>query len=138
MHFTPQLFAFAAAALPFVNANFDVYRVDWRSALGKNAVGWQFFAAQPSCDEAIHSPIWTDSSNVSGNSLGVRCKGSGCSSQTPPENIEQLEIHVANNPLYHWSKSCFKMNFEDAGTEMLMSVFVAIYSDRGRSMVGCK
>jgi hypothetical protein len=36
--------------------------------------------------------------------MGVRCKGSGCGQTPPPENIDELEIHVSNNPLYHWSK----------------------------------
>ncbi|KAF2838799.1 hypothetical protein M501DRAFT_992747 [Patellaria atrata CBS 101060] len=115
MHFTlPTLAFMAATILPQVQANFDVYRTEW-IYINRPAIVWQFFEAEPSnCDQVVNTPIWEDHGDVSGSKLGVRCKGSGCGAQPPPDNIDELEIHTSNNPLYHWT----------------------LYKNRGRSMIG--
>jgi hypothetical protein len=40
---------------------------------------------------------------VSANKIGVRCRGS-CNYWEPAGDIDQLEMHFRNNPLYHWSE----------------------------------
>ncbi|KAK2033142.1 hypothetical protein LX32DRAFT_690331 [Colletotrichum zoysiae] len=62
----------------------------------------QSFEAEAGCDEAIHSPVWEDRRDVSGSKTGVRCKGSGCAPQPPANDIDELEMHFSNSPLYHW------------------------------------
>ncbi|GAB1313576.1 Small secreted protein [Madurella fahalii] len=116
MHFTLSTIAFMVAALlPMAaQANFDVYRVEW-IYINRPSIGWQFFEAEPrNCDQVINTPVWEDHGDVSGSRLGVRCEGSGCGPTPPPNDIDELEIHTSNNPLYHWT----------------------LYKDRGRSMVG--
>ncbi|OBT68836.1 hypothetical protein VE03_02216 [Pseudogymnoascus sp. 23342-1-I1] len=117
MYFTLPTIALAASILlPAAHANFDIYRVTRYRPLaqGGTDVIWQAFKLPPSCDLALKSAYWYDSSDVSGDKLGFRCKGSGCSAQAPADNIDQLEMHFRNNPLWHWT----------------------IYKDRGRSMIG--
>ncbi|KAG8667795.1 hypothetical protein FPOAC2_12994 [Fusarium poae] len=53
--------------------------------------------------EMKKSMRWAEKSDVSGRKVGVRCKGSGCGYMGPVSNIEQLEMHFTNNPLYHWT-----------------------------------
>ncbi|KAI9150520.1 hypothetical protein HJFPF1_10291 [Paramyrothecium foliicola] len=104
----------ATALLPAAQANFDIYRVEvtW---INRAAITWQVWEAAPSCQfvwDNMH--FFEDRSDVSGNKIGVRCKGSGCKAIAPIENIEQLEMHFANNPLLHFT----------------------LYKDRGFSMTG--
>ncbi|GKU06070.1 unnamed protein product [Fusarium langsethiae] len=54
-------------------------------------------------DEMTKMYRWPEKSDVSGRKLGVRYKGSGCGYNGPVRNIEQLEMHFTNNPLYHWT-----------------------------------
>ncbi|GKT86033.1 hypothetical protein Ct61P_03883 [Colletotrichum tofieldiae] len=94
----------AAALLPQAKANFDVYRVEAISPRGGVSVYWQAFEAEGSCAKTgTFSQIWISRDDVSGSKKGVRCKGSGCAAQAPIRDIEQLEMHFSNNPLYHWT-----------------------------------
>ncbi|KAM7219899.1 hypothetical protein V8F06_004754 [Rhypophila decipiens] len=117
MHFTLATIALAASSLlPGAHANFDIYRVkDIRPyAQAGTTTVWQIFASPPNCDSALYEGWWDDSRDVSGNKLGVRCWGSGCAQQAPVDQINGLEMHFSNNPLYHWT----------------------IYKDRGYNMIG--
>lgn len=101
MHFTLPTIALAASILlPAAQANFDIYRVVRARPLaqGGTDVIWQAFDLPPGCDRALNSGFWPDSWDVSGDKLGVRCKGSGCSAQAPADDIDQLEMHFQNNP----------------------------------------
>ncbi|KAK1988140.1 hypothetical protein LZ30DRAFT_777005 [Colletotrichum cereale] len=110
----PTVALITTACVPrAVQANFDTHHVEW-IWINRPAILWQVFEAEAGCDDAIHSPIWEDHSDVSGSKMGVRCKGSGCAPQTPANNIDELEMHFSNSPLYHWT----------------------IYKNRGRSMMG--
>ncbi|KAK2059977.1 hypothetical protein LY76DRAFT_604336 [Colletotrichum caudatum] len=93
MRFTlPTVALVAVACMPRVaQANFDIYRVEW-IWINRPAIVWQAFEAEVGCDEAIHSPT------------GVRCKGSGCAPQPSANDIDELEMHFSNDPLYHWSQ----------------------------------
>lgn len=98
----------ATALLPQAQANFDVYRVEAISPRGGVSVYWQAFEAEGSCElTGTFSYIWSGRNDVSGTKKGVRCKGSGCAAQTSILDIEHLEMHWSNNPLYHWSKILF-------------------------------
>jgi hypothetical protein len=103
MHLSPQTIALWAALLPRVAADFNIYRVEWNGPW-KSAVVWQVFDGEPNCDEAFRTPVFADSQDVSGSKMGVRCAGSGCAAFPSPEEIDQLEMHFSNDPLYHWSK----------------------------------
>jgi hypothetical protein len=139
MHFTLSNVALVASGLISVaNANFDIYRVHRTMpyAQGGSDIIWQIFPADPSCDVALNTEWVPNSYDVSGNKLGVRCKGSGCSAQAPPENIDVLEMHLKNNPLWHWSRALHTL-ITDHDCE-LTYWRLAIYKDRGYSMVGCR
>nr|XP_036587733.1 uncharacterized protein CTRU02_02649 [Colletotrichum truncatum]KAF6798675.1 hypothetical protein CTRU02_02649 [Colletotrichum truncatum] len=104
MQFKLSLLALWATIFSGVLANFDVYRVEFRNARGTD-IGWQFFEQHSNCDEALDAWSFPQSDDVSGNKIGVRCKGSGCGERPPPGDIEQLEMHFSNNPLWHFSLS---------------------------------
>lgn len=71
------LFAF----ITFASANFDLYRtMGKRSNIGSpwanNPNGYMTFNANPECgDIQRDNQFWTLRDDVSGNKLGVRCKG---------------------------------------------------------------
>lgn len=94
--------AFWAGVLPWVTANFDVYRVTHSGLVTRTF--WQVFEAQAGCDEAWNTDVNADTTDVSVNKLGFRCKGNGCGEKPPAGNIDELEMHFSNNPLYHWSR----------------------------------
>lgn len=103
MKFSLAALAAGVALINTVSANFDVYRVTLDSH-GIKKAWWQVFEAEPkNCDEVINTKIIRDRSDVSGDKTGIRCKGSGCGEKPPPGEIEQLEMHFRNDPLYHWS-----------------------------------
>lgn len=110
MHFSFPTVAFMAAALvPSIQANFDLYFVFGTTYSGIPYERWQVFEAEPTDCEHIRSlPAWDSSADVSGNKVGVRCRGGeqgiGCFDYDPPEEIRQLEMHFSNEPLYHFSK----------------------------------
>ncbi|KAI9170572.1 hypothetical protein HJFPF1_00040 [Paramyrothecium foliicola] len=104
----------AATLLHQAQANFDVYRVEltW---INRAAIVWQIWDSPPSCQHIWDNMVYFENKgDVSGKKLGVRCKGSGCHQEKPPQDIEELEMHFSNNPLYHWT----------------------IYKNRGRGMFG--
>jgi hypothetical protein len=114
MRFTlPILFA-AALLPPQAQADFQVYRVEL-SWINRAAIVWQIWDSPPSCQHVWDNLVWWENSgDVSGNKLGFRCKGSGCSQTKPPQDIAQLEMHFSNSPKYH----------------------LTMYKDRGRAMFG--
>ncbi|KAM7187848.1 hypothetical protein V8F20_010807 [Naviculisporaceae sp. PSN 640] len=118
MHFSISTIAVAALSLlpGAALANFDIYRVKRTVPYAQGGVDviWQIFSTPPSCDQALNSGYFEDKRDVSGNKIGVRCEGSGCSQTKPPGDISILEMHFSNSPLHHWT----------------------IYKDRGYSMVG--
>lgn len=98
------LFSFSFAVI----ADFDMYHGKWM-VLGEFEVDrdiWQIFQTDPNCDQAWNTAVTDDSYDVSGNKLGVRCVGSGCDGSNDPWDIDLVEMHYSNNPLYHWSMYC--------------------------------
>ncbi|CAP73423.1 uncharacterized protein PODANS_2_7998 [Podospora anserina S mat+] len=72
-----------ASLTGLATANFDLY-------LGHQVFG--VFAYGP----------YLSQDDVSGRTIGVRCAGSGCYGGAAT-NINVLEMHFSNNPLYHWT-----------------------------------
>lgn len=94
---------------PGVKADFDLYQGFVNIVGGSNqhyyADHWYVFGGEPSCDDAWGANTYGDSDDVSGSKTGVRCRGGGCWGNTDPANIDLVEMHFSNNPLYHFSKS---------------------------------
>lgn len=106
------LFTFSYAVM----ADFDMYhgQFHWAGGRGDKLKRdiWQVYQTDPDCSTVLdHTPITDSSSDVSGNKLGVRCEGRGCSHDNDPSEIDVLEMHFSNNPLYHWSKSMAQFPF---------------------------
>lgn len=96
-------FALAAALLGLTNADFDLYVGDDVSP-GFAFNVWYIHQSPPDCNRVTnHARSYTESDDVSGRTLGVRCEGMGCH-RNQPENVDQLEMHFSNKPLYHWSE----------------------------------
>jgi hypothetical protein len=84
-------------------ADFDVYR-SWDITGGRITTGWQVFEADvvPSCDQVGNGTLFRSRDDVSSR-IGVRCKGS-CFLDDPADNVDELEMHLRDVPLYHWSE----------------------------------
>jgi hypothetical protein len=103
MHIYAKIIAFSVAILPCVVADFDIYRVDADVSSGAG-IFWQVFPDEPNCSEVMNARFFQDRQDVSGDKLGVRCAGHGCAPNPSPNDIDLLEIHFKNDPLYFWSK----------------------------------
>lgn len=97
---------FPAAAM----ANFDVYhgtQIDLLGAAGAETM-WLIFEAEPDCDNVnSDGSWWYESEDVSGDQTGVRCEGTGCTSNEEGEagDIDVLEMNFhGTDPVYHFSK----------------------------------
>lgn len=92
-----------------VNANFDLYSGFYNNGPGsiQNPTQgvWYIFDSDPSCNDVLHTQLYERTNDVSGTKLGVRCVGAGCLGDPSPTEIEVIEMHFSNNPLFHWSKS---------------------------------
>ncbi|KAI9149030.1 hypothetical protein HJFPF1_11075 [Paramyrothecium foliicola] len=85
-----------------VSANFDLYSMSENDWTGGHTDQWKIFATDPSCSEVANARIYWDTNDVSGTKTGVRCKGNGCWNNYPSQ-VDELEMHFSNNPLYHWT-----------------------------------
>jgi hypothetical protein len=107
------------ALLPLATANFDVYYVlsIFNCGFGQCPVirdVFYIFDSDPDCAEVTKNPGWGSEDDVSGNKVGVRCKGRGCWDAADPSGVDLMEMHFTNNPIFHWSKSphTFALYFE--------------------------
>jgi hypothetical protein len=98
-------FAVATALLGLASANFDLYAgADNMLGSGNQFSTWYIHEAPPDCNRVTnHAEMWDEIDDVSGDKRGIRCEGMGCH-RYQPENVDVLEMHFSNNPLYHWSK----------------------------------
>lgn len=98
-------FAVVTALLGLANANFDLYvGNDNGLGTGNQFETWYIHQTPPDCNRVTnHAEMWDDMGDVSGNKRGIRCEGNGCHTNKP-ENVDVLEMHFSNKPLYHWSK----------------------------------
>lgn len=102
-HTTPSLASWAVL-LSFgltAMADFDLYSVTISGNPSQEM--WLILEGDSNCDRVTHTRLWPASGDVSGGKTGVRCGGRGCWGADPAE-IDVLEMHFTNNPLFHWSK----------------------------------
>ncbi|KAK4096695.1 hypothetical protein N658DRAFT_489752 [Parathielavia hyrcaniae] len=104
-----------------VKANFDLYS-GWVNIIGGSgqhhySEHWTVFGSEPNCDQAWGAKTYGDTDDVSGDKTGVRCRTNGCHGQTNPHNIEVLEMHFSNNPLYHWTIYNDRGNYDMIGLD---------------------
>jgi hypothetical protein len=85
-----------AVLVPTATAKFDVY---WSTGggVGGSFGRWVPHAKEPTCNEAKNAKTWGDSDDVSGNKIGVRCKGK-CGADGA---IDEMEMHFNKNA--HWT-----------------------------------
>ncbi|KAI9166296.1 hypothetical protein HJFPF1_02395 [Paramyrothecium foliicola] len=102
MHFATITTVLAAALAPQAYANFDIYNSQENNAAGEQTDGWTIFNTDPSCGDVNNAQFYFDKEDVSGTKIGVRCSGNGCWNNQP-DQINQLEMHFSNNPLFHWT-----------------------------------
>ncbi len=90
-----------------VHANFDLYSgsEDWAGYQGivDHRPKWFVFDGPPDCNMAWRVPRYDPRSDVSGDKIGVRCEGGGCSPGADPAGVSVVEMHFRNDPLLHWS-----------------------------------
>ncbi|KAL5434894.1 hypothetical protein PMIN06_011262 [Paraphaeosphaeria minitans] len=55
------------------------------------------------CSQVLDARHVGDRNDVSGNKIGVRCRGDGCESDHSTDKIDLIEMHWSNKPLYHWT-----------------------------------
>ncbi|KAM5372492.1 hypothetical protein ACJZ2D_007530 [Fusarium nematophilum] len=85
------IFAPLATLVQLCSANFDIYRVD-TSFNGNIQRSWSMFNSDPSCNDAVHGAVmYSDSADISGNKLGVRCIQ--CSISNPDAPCEWCSHH---------------------------------------------
>jgi hypothetical protein len=77
------LLAALVALVPFASANFDLYRVHGQadtvgSPWGVQINGYMVFNEDPKCPDIKPEQFWWERPDVSGDKLGVRCKGKKC------------------------------------------------------------
>ncbi|KAF4461167.1 hypothetical protein FALBO_12046 [Fusarium albosuccineum] len=129
MKFTLSLILFAAL-VSRATADFDVYmELKTEFWLVSQFAIWQ----EPPTDcvrQIWPAPSWPWLNDVSGNKKGVRCKGDGCDFNGDAHNIEQLEMHFSNNPLYHWT--LYNVRGADGGNMVGLDgkVYGACYVDQ--------
>lgn len=102
MHFS---FAVVTALLGLANANFDLYVGNDNSlGTGNQFETWYIHQTPPDCNRVTnHAEMYDQIDDVSGNKRGIRCEGNGCH-RNQPKNVDVLEMHFSNKPLYHWSE----------------------------------
>ncbi|KAK0745670.1 hypothetical protein B0T18DRAFT_291841, partial [Schizothecium vesticola] len=85
------------------NANFDLYVGDDNMlGAGNQFATWYIHQTPPDCNRVNnHARMWDNIDDVS-SLRGIRCQGMGCH-RNEPENVEVLEMHFSNKPLYHWT-----------------------------------
>ncbi|KAK4171588.1 hypothetical protein QBC36DRAFT_199019 [Triangularia setosa] len=94
-----------ASLTGLATANFDLYLghqvfgVDGGAHLFD---GWYIFDNDPSINDVFAYGPYLSKDDVSGRTTGVRCAGSGCYGGAATD-INVLEMHFSNNPLYHWT-----------------------------------
>ncbi|KAL1595731.1 hypothetical protein SLS60_009420 [Paraconiothyrium brasiliense] len=110
------LLAILVALIHFATANFDLYRIHGQqdtsgSPWGTQPNGYMVFNNDPTCDD-IPDPdqFWWERNDVSGDKIsgdkiGVRCKGkSGCGvDEWPWPEIEEVEMHFCTSPDHHYT-----------------------------------
>lgn len=85
-----------------VEGNFILWKQKRCTAFGCGNDEWHL--VQTDNDFYCSRPTRTyGASDVSGNKLGVRCKGN-CDLNAHPDGIDELEMHFGNNPKTHWSR----------------------------------
>ncbi|KAK5651455.1 hypothetical protein OQA88_12462 [Cercophora sp. LCS_1] len=97
-------FAIMTAIASLASANFDLYVAqDAGLGAGNQFFGWTIHPAEPDCNRVLnHAEFYHDQDDLSGRTIGVRCEGQGCH-RNQPENVNVLEMHFSNKPLYHWT-----------------------------------
>ncbi|KAL1595911.1 hypothetical protein SLS60_009601 [Paraconiothyrium brasiliense] len=117
--FLVYLVALIVLVTPTV-ANFNVYRVDVNhhapmkrhardlevnSTMAGTTISshWSVVPEAWGCQDFWNARKIGDSGDVSGNKLGIRCRGEGCESDHSSDSIELLEMHWTNVPLFHWT-----------------------------------
>ncbi|KAJ4344820.1 uncharacterized protein N0V89_012564 [Didymosphaeria variabile] len=117
--FLVYLVAIITLVTPAV-ASFDVYRIDvlHHAPMKRHARDLEVNTTIAGNTETTHwsvvPHIWgcqdfgraqhiSDSKDVSGNKLGIRCRGDGCIHDHSTDNIELVEMHWTNKPLFHWT-----------------------------------
>lgn len=83
-------------------ANFDLYRVNQFYPEG-DVQAYQIFQDRPACEEVQATEVYKRVNDASVRRIGVVCEG-GCAQEDAPRDFRRIEMHFANNPLYHWSK----------------------------------
>ncbi|KAK4649729.1 uncharacterized protein QC761_0024350 [Podospora bellae-mahoneyi] len=94
-----------ASLTGLANANFDLYLGTELYALDPTSNifrGWYIFDNDPSANDVFAHGLYISKDDVSGRTIGVRCAGSGCLGGAATD-INVLEMHFSNNPLYHWT-----------------------------------
>ncbi|KAK1829509.1 hypothetical protein QBC39DRAFT_125771 [Podospora conica] len=94
-------FAIVATLLGLTNANFDLY-AGTEQSLGGFFMVWTIHQTPPDCKRVNQAETYLQLDDVSGNKVGVRCEGSGCSTYQP-SNVNVVEMHFSNNPLFHFT-----------------------------------
>ncbi|KAK5653274.1 hypothetical protein OQA88_9173 [Cercophora sp. LCS_1] len=105
MRFTTTIAASLALLTRLASADFDVYAGTTNSVgEGHFAETWYIFQGEPNCNDAWNAKEYYESDDVSGKyRTGFRCEGKGCWGTNNPGDIEELEMHFSNNPLFHWT-----------------------------------
>ncbi|KAF2440891.1 hypothetical protein P171DRAFT_475406 [Karstenula rhodostoma CBS 690.94] len=72
------------------------------------------------CRDVLDARRLVDRKDVSGNKLGVRCNGDGCINDHSTDNLDLIEMHWTNIPLFHWT--LYKDRLDDSGNQILWGV----------------
>ncbi|KAK3386691.1 hypothetical protein B0H63DRAFT_447608 [Podospora didyma] len=105
-----------------VLADFDLYGgfinyADGTQARSFYADMWQIFDHDPDCNDISNFRWFFDTDDVSGNKIGVRCEGDNCSGNGDPNKIDVVEMHFANDPLFHFTIYKNRNHYEMIGTD---------------------
>jgi len=122
-----------------VHANFDLYSgtEGWVGFQGITSYSgkWFVFDGEPDCNMAWRVPRYNPSSDVSGDKIGVRCEGDGCSPEADPARVALVEMHFRNDPLLHWSTwwppFTLHLWLNAELTPTVCAMMAAIYQNRG-------
>ncbi|KAK0653306.1 hypothetical protein QBC41DRAFT_369366 [Cercophora samala] len=107
MHLFYFIFVTLSATLAYADFDlYDGYVKGWQDDFPTST--WFVFASPPNCDDVFSSltQSYAEMDDVSGDHTGVRCEGAGCGSpdrSSDPYNVDVLEMHFANNPLWHFT-----------------------------------
>ncbi|KAK7184819.1 hypothetical protein DPSP01_002208 [Paraphaeosphaeria sporulosa] len=72
------------------------------------------------CSQVLDARLVNDKKDVSGRNVGVRCRGDGCISDHSTDNIDLIEMHWSNTPLYHWT--LYKDRLDDDKHQIMWGV----------------